>query len=386
MRVLVTGGAGYIGRHVVCQLFQAGHTAEILDNFRNASMADVHELEELLQTALRVHAVDIVHDKTTLERVIQIGAFDAVVHLAALKSVPESFRDPVAYYQVNVAGTLNLTDAMERAGCRRLIFSSSACVYGHQDTARQPLRETLWPGQCTPTSPYSLSKDLAERLLRGLPKPWSVCALRYFNPLGAHPSGRLGDRGQGNVMAKILACADTRTPFVIHGDDYNTEDGTCIRDYVHVQDVAQAHVEALERTPRPWNGSVNIGLGRGCSVRNLVRAMQEAIGGAAALRVTVGPRREGDAPVLIADTACMREQYPGWAPRYRLRDMCAHAWAAHLRRGRDAAAAALPIQPQSGGGGTPEHAVHDVRGGDATRVGQVVHDAQLQGDGKKVRL
>ena len=232
MRVLVTGGAGYIGRHVVCQLFQAGHTPEILDNFRNASMADVHELEELLQTALRVHAVDIVHDKTTLERVLRMGSFDAVVHLAALKSVPDSFRDPLAYYQVNVAGTLHLADAMERAGCRRLIFSSSACVYGHQDAAQQPLRETLWPAACSPTSPYSLSKDLAERLLRGLPQPWSVCALRYFNPLGAHPSGRLGDRGQGNVMAKLLACIDTNTPFVVHGDDYKTEDGTCIRDPV----------------------------------------------------------------------------------------------------------------------------------------------------------
>ena len=381
MRVLVTGGAGYIGRHVVCQLFQAGHTPEILDNFRNASMADVHELEELLQTALRVHAVDIVHDKTTLERVLRMGSFDAVVHLAALKSVPDSFRDPLAYYQVNVAGTLHLADAMERAGCRRLIFSSSACVYGHQDAAQQPLRETLWPAACSPTSPYSLSKDLAERLLRGLPQPWSVCALRYFNPLGAHPSGRLGDRGQGNVMAKLLACIDTNTPFVVHGNDYKTEDGTCIRDFIHVQDVAQAHVEALERTPRPWNGAVNVGLGRGCSVRRLVEAMREATG--RPLPCAVGPRREGDAAVSTADTACMREQYPGWAPRYRLRDMCRHAWAAHLRR---RAADEDESNDVPSGGGAPEHAVHDVGSGDAPRVGQVVHDAQLQGDGKKVRL
>ena len=376
MHVLVTGGAGYIGRHVVCQLFQAGHTVEILDNFHNASMSDVHELEELLQTALRVHAVDIVYDIHTLRRVLRNGDFDAVVHLAALKSVPASFQDPLAYHQVNVAGTLNLTDAMDRAGCCRIVFSSSACVYGTQeadpDNRQQPLEEALWPRKCTPLSPYSLSKDLAERLLRGLPQHWTVCALRYFNPLGAHPSGRLGDRGKDNVMGKILECVETHTPFVVHGDDYNTEDGTCVRDYIHVQDVARAHVEALEKTPLSWKGAVNVGLGRGCSVLRLIQTMQEAAG--RSLPVSIGPRRHGDAPVSIAATDYICRMYPGWSPVYGLRDMCRHAWAAHLRRTSNSSGAA------------PDDAVHDVRRGDAPRVREVVHDAHLQGDSKKVAL
>ena len=330
MRVLVTGGAGYVGRHVALELFQAGHTPELLDNLQNAGPEHVRELEELLQEPVRLHLIDIVEDRAALRRLFRHTAFDAVVHLAALKSVPESFQSPVAYYQTNVAGTLNVLEAMAQGGCRKLIFSSSACVYGTASGGGAPLlEEALWPGRCTPSSPYSLSKDVAERLLRGLPEDVAVCSLRYFNPLGAHPSGRLGDAGGANVMAHLLAATENSQPFAVHGTNYNTVDGTCIRDYVHVSDVARAHVCVLEQLRPRHKESLNVGLGKGTSVRQLVRAMEGATG--RPMAVADGPRRKGDTPVSVADPSALVQGY-GWEPRYNISDMCRHAVAAHRLR------------------------------------------------------
>ena len=332
MRVLVTGGAGYVGRHVALELFQAGHTPELLDNLQNAGAEHVRELEELLQAPVRLHLIDIVEDRAALRRLFRHTAFDAVVHLAALKSVPESFQSPLAYYQTNVAGTLNVLEAMAHGGCRKLIFSSSACVYGAASGGGAPLlAEALWPARRAPSSPYSLSKDVAERLLRGLPEDVAVCSLRCFNPLGAHPSGRLGDAGGANVMAHLLEAIDRGRPFTVHGTNYNTVDGTCIRDYVHVSDVARAHVCVLEQLRPRQKESLNVGLGKGTSVRQLVRAMEAAAGGGPRVAVVDGPRRKGDASVSVADPSALMHGY-GWEPRYTVDDMCRHAVAAHRLR------------------------------------------------------
>ena len=325
MRVLVTGGAGYIGRHVVLELFQAGHTPEILDNMEKSCIRDITELEELLQVPVRMHLIDVVNDKSSLIRLFQQTSFDAVVHLAALKSVPESFDIPIEYYQTNVTGTLNVLEAMARSSCRKMIFSSSACVYGTASEGSALLEEDLWPGLYAPSSPYSLSKDLAERLLYGLPEDFSVCSLRYFNPLGAHPSGRLGDAGGANVMSHLLAAANGRKPFTVHGEDYDTLDGTCIRDYVHVSDVARAHVCVLEKIRPRWKESLNVGLGRGTSVRQLLRAMEAATG--KYIETVKGPRRKGDVSSSVADSAALVRKYE-WKALYSLEDMCRHAWAA----------------------------------------------------------
>ena len=328
MRVLVTGGAGYIGRHVVLELHQAGHTPEILDHLGQSRAEDVAELEELLQAPVRFHHIDIVNDKSSLLRLFRHTAFDAVVHLAALKSVPESFERPLDYYQANVAGTLNVAEAMAQSACRRIIFSSSACVYGAQAGAA-PLAETLWPGKCAPSSPYSLSKDLAERVLLGLPADFSACSLRYFNPLGAHPSGRLGDTGGGNVIAFLLQALRERQPFTIHGTDYSTRDGTCIRDYIHVHDVARAHVCVMEQMEPGRKQSLNVGLGKGTSVLELLDTMREVAG--IPIHAKKGARRKGDAASSVAHADAIRHKY-GWSARYTVRDMCRHAWAAARAR------------------------------------------------------
>ena len=265
--------------------------------------------------------------KSSLVRLFQSTAFDAVVHLAALKSVPESFENPLHYYQTNVTGTLNVVEAMAQSRCRRLIFSSSACVYGEQ-TGTAPLAENLWPGRCAPSSPYSLSKDLAERLLLGLPNDFAVCSLRYFNPLGAHPSGRLGDTGKGNVMAFLLGALREGQPFTVHGTDYNTRDGSCVRDYVHVSDVARAHVCVMEHMRAGHKQSLNVGLGRGASVLELLGAMEDAAGRKCAVRR--GARRKGDAASTVARADSIGEKY-GWSPKYDLKDMCRHAWVAACR-------------------------------------------------------
>lgn len=322
MKVLVTGGAGYIGRHVALALLEAGHTVHLLDNLATSSLAQVRTLEELVQAPVPLHLLDLAEDVASLRRLLAHQGYDGVVHLAALKSVPESLANPLQYYHVNLTGTLNLLYAMEAAGCRRLVFSSSATVYG-PGAGRH---EQDWPHNRSPTSPYGLTKDVAERVIRGLPDPWAVTSLRYFNPLGAHPSGRLGDPGSANVMGALLRAARDGAPFTVHGTAYETPDGTCIRDYVHVMDVAAAHVVALERAQ--GKQSLNVGTGRGTSVRELVAAMVEVSG--QELDVREGPARAGDVAISTAATGRIAEAY-GWQATRSLADMCRSAWQASLQ-------------------------------------------------------
>lgn len=322
MKVLVTGGAGYIGRHVALALLEAGHTVHLLDNLATSSLAQVRELEELVQAPVPLHLLDLAEDVASLRRLLVHQAYDGVVHLAALKSVPESLADPLQYYHVNLTGTLNLLYAMEDADCRRLVFSSSATVYG-PGAGRH---ENDWPHNRSPTSPYGLTKDVAERVIRGLPEPWAVTSLRYFNPLGAHPSGRLGDSGGANVMGPLLRAARDGAPFTVHGTTYDTPDGTCIRDYVHVMDVAAAHVLAVERAQGLQ--SLNVGTGRGTSVRELLATMAKVSG--QELDVREGPARAGDVAISTAATGRIAEAY-GWQATRSLGDMCHSAWQASLQ-------------------------------------------------------
>jgi len=253
MKILVTGGAGYIGSHAVCELLEAGHRVVALDNLANSSRESLRRVEALTGYAVPFIEADI-RDRATIEGALTDQGFDAVMHFAGLKAVGESTQKPIAYYENNIAGTLSLIQAMAAAGVRRMIFSSSATVYG--DPQSVPIAETAPVG--APANPYGYSKLMIEQILRDLAAAdsrWSVALLRYFNPVGAHPSGQIGEDPQGipnNLVPYITQVAvGRREALSIYGDDYPTRDGTGVRDYIHVVDLARGHVRALEYLAKP---------------------------------------------------------------------------------------------------------------------------------------
>ena len=328
MKVLVTGGAGYIGSHTVLELLAAGHAPGVLDNFSNASPRAMSGLATLANHDIPWIEADI-RDADHLDAVFEDGDFDAVMHFAALKAVGESVADPLRYYANNVSGTACLLERMAAHGVKTLVFSSSATVYRVDREADHAPRTEDSP--IGPESPYARSKRIVEELLRDVcaaDPAWRVSVLRYFNAVGAHPSGEIGEDPTG-VPRNLLPCiaqvaVGRRELLEVFGDDYPTRDGTCVRDYLHVVDLARAHIRAVDYLARtPGYAVHNVGTGRGHTVFEALRAFERASGRSIPHRVVA--RRPGDVPVYVADPERARKEL-GWTAEWDLDRMCADLW------------------------------------------------------------
>lgn len=330
--VLVTGGAGYIGSHVVVDLIASGHVPVVIDDFSNSDPSVFDRIRELADADVEWVRGDIT-DAAALHDVFESHDIDAVLHFAGRKAVGESCEKPELYFDVNVGGTAALLAAMNDHGVREMIFSSSCSVYG--EAGGGPLTEESPTG---PTNPYAWSKLTCESMLEQVAQRregFGAVSLRYFNPIGAHPSALLGEDGRENspnIMPRLLEMASgDRDHLTVLGDDYPTRDGSCIRDYLHVIDVARAHVQALDLVSEPGHRVINLGTGVGTTVFELARAMSEASGNEVA--TVVGDRRPGDVSELVADPSLARRVL-GWSAEYDVADMCADAWRHHLARAR----------------------------------------------------
>lgn len=331
MKILVTGGAGYIGSHTQVELLQAGHEVVCLDNLSNSSPRVQERVEELTGGRVPFYRADV-RDRAALEQVFSEHRFDCVIHFAGLKAVGESVGKPWEYYENNVGGTLTLTDVMRRSGCKSIIFSSSATIYG--DPAEIPITEDCPKGRCT--NPYGWTKWMQEEILQDLctadlkngdKDPWRVVILRYFNPIGAHPSGLLGEDPSGvpnNLMPYITQVAVGKLEKLhVFGNDYETPDGTGVRDYIHVIDLARGHAAALQALRAGGVEVFNLGTGRGYSVLELVAAFEAASG--VKIPYVIDPRRPGDIAVCYADPK-KAERVLGWRAERDLGDMCRDSW------------------------------------------------------------
>ncbi len=325
MRILLCGGAGYIGAHTFVELKARGHEVVIADNFSNSKRGALGRLQAITGTAVECHEVDI-RDALALEALFAARQFDAVVHFAAWKAVGESCEKPLDYFENNISGTIQLLQVMKRHGVHRLVFSSSATVYG--DPATVPVREDA-PLQVT--NPYGRTKLVMEELIGDLCRSdpgFLACNLRYFNPVGAHPSGLIGEDPSGipnNLMPFVCQVAVGRREYLqVFGADYPTVDGTGVRDYIHVVDLARAHADALDFLVREERSlTVNLGTGSGISVLQLVEAFAKASGREIPCRIVA--RRAGDVAEVYADPALANELL-GWKAELGLEAMCQDAW------------------------------------------------------------
>ncbi len=325
MKVLVTGGAGYIGSHTCVELLEGGHEIVVVDNLSNSKEESLRRVQNIAGKALTFFKVDLL-DKAALANVFQKFAFDAVVHFAGLKAVGESVDIPLRYYHNNITGTLILCEVMDEHSVKNIVFSSSATVYG--DPASVPITEDFPVG---PTNPYGWTKLFIEQILRDLyiaDNAWNVALLRYFNPVGAHPSGIIGEDPSGipnNLLPSVAqATVGKISELKIFGNDYPTPDGTGIRDYIHVIDLAQGHLKALDKlAANPGVLTYNLGTGRGYSVLEVVSAFERAAGKKVPYRI-VG-RRPGDIAECYADPS-KAERELGWRAERAIDEMCADAW------------------------------------------------------------
>ncbi|MDX5475277.1 MAG: UDP-glucose 4-epimerase GalE [Bacillaceae bacterium] len=325
MAILVTGGAGYIGSHTCVELLEAGYNIVVFDNLSNSKTESLKRVKEITGKDFTFVEGDIM-DKVALERAFKENSIESVIHFAGLKAVGESVEKPLYYYHNNVTGTVNLCEVMAKFGVKNLVFSSSATVYGMPDSV--PISEEF---PLSATNPYGRSKLMIEDILRDLyvsDSEWSISLLRYFNPIGAHESGRIGEDPNGipnNLMPFITQVAVGKLPQLqVFGDDYDTVDGTGVRDYIHVVDLAKGHLKALEKVAGTTGvAAYNLGTGKGYSVLEMVKAFEEASGCDVPYRVVA--RRPGDIAECYADPKKSKEEL-GWTAEKGLAEMCRDSW------------------------------------------------------------
>ncbi len=327
MAILVTGGAGFIGSHTCVELLNAGYEIVVVDNYYNANPKSLERVKELTGKDFKSYECDI-RDSEGMDKIFKENKIDAVIHFAGLKAVGESCQKPIEYYDNNIGGTLKLCDVMRNNGCKNIVFSSSATVYGMKNVS--PLKETMKTGGTT--NPYGTTKYMIEIILEDIYKSdneWNVTLLRYFNPIGAHESGRIGENPSGipnNLMPYITQVAIGKRPFLsVYGNDYDTPDGTCIRDYIHVVDLADGHVKAVNNILDGKKGVqiFNLGTGKGYSVLDIVKAFSKAYG--KELPYKIASRRPGDLAVCFSDPSKAKEVL-GWEAKRGIDDMCRDSW------------------------------------------------------------
>ena len=326
MSILVTGGAGFIGSHTVVELQNAGYDVVVLDNLSNSSEKSLERVSLITGKPVTFYKADIL-DREALEEIFAKEDLTACIHFAGLKAVGESVAKPWEYYENNIAGTLTLVDVMRKHNCKNIIFSSSATVYG--DPAIIPITEECPKGVCT--NPYGWTKSMLEQILSDMQKAdpeWNVIILRYFNPIGAHKSGTIGENPNGipnNLMPYITQVAVGKRPELgVFGNDYDTHDGTGVRDYIHVVDLALGHVKAYEKIlQNPGLGIYNLGTGTGYSVLDVVKNFEAATG--VKVPYAIKDRRPGDIAACYADAAKAKEEL-GWEAQYGIKEMCEDSW------------------------------------------------------------
>ena len=326
MKILVTGGAGFIGTHTLIELHHAGHETVVVDNLCNSNRKSLARVAQIIGKEIPFYEVDI-RDREGLNKVMEAHQFDACIHFAGLKAVGESVEKPLEYYENNISGTLTLLDVMRKHNCKNIIFSSSATVYG--DPAIIPITEECPKGRCT--NPYGQTKSMLEEIMMDIQKSdkeWNVVLLRYFNPIGAHPSGLIGENPNGipnNLMPYVTQVAvGKRTELGVFGNDYDTPDGTGVRDYIHVVDLAKGHVAALQAIEKNCGlGIYNLGTGHGYSVLDLVKAFIRVNG--VDIPYSIKPRRAGDIATCYSNPA-KAEKELGWKAQFGLEEMCRDAW------------------------------------------------------------
>ena len=326
MSILVTGGAGYIGSHTVIELLNAGYEVVVLDNLVNSSKESLKRVEEITGKKVTFYEGDIA-DRELLKKMFEAENIDSCIHFAGLKAVGESVAKPWEYYENNIAGTLTLVDVMRKHNVKNIIFSSSATVYG--DPAMIPITEECPKGQCT--NPYGWTKSMLEQILTDIQKAdpeWNVVLLRYFNPIGAHKSGTIGENPNGipnNLMPYITQVAVGKLKELgVFGNDYDTPDGTGVRDYIHVVDLAKGHVKAMKKLEAKEGVSIyNLGTGVGYSVLDVLHAYEKACG--KTLKYEIQPRRDGDIATCYSDCTKAKEEL-GWVAEKGIEEMCADSW------------------------------------------------------------
>ncbi|MBB5182852.1 UDP-glucose 4-epimerase GalE [Catenisphaera adipataccumulans] len=326
MKILVTGGAGYIGSHTCVELLKAGYEVVIVDNLYNSNKKAVSRIQEITGKNVSFYDLDILN-KDGLSQVFQREKIDAVIHFAGLKAVGESVHKPIEYYHTNIEGTLTLVQVMKENGVKNIVFSSSATVYG--DPAQIPITEECPKGTCT--NPYGWTKWMNEQILTDLntaDPTWNAMLLRYFNPIGAHESGLIGEDPKGipnNLLPYVAQVAIGKLKRVgVFGNDYDTPDGTGVRDYIHVVDLALGHVAALKKMQESGGVQIyNLGTGKGYSVLDVIHAFEKACGHPIPYEIL--PRRDGDIATCYSD--CTKaEKELGWTAKYDLDEMCASSW------------------------------------------------------------
>lgn len=324
--ILVTGGAGYIGSHTLIELHNAGYDFVVVDNLVNSQKESLNRVSKIIGKEITFYEVDI-RDAVALERVMLYHKFDACIHFAGLKAVGESVEKPLEYYDNNMTGTFVLLNQLRKYGCKNLIFSSSATVYGNPQFV--PITEECPKGQCT--NPYGQTKSMLEEVLKDVQKAdgeWNIVLLRYFNPIGAHESGTIGENPNGipnNLMPYITQVAVGKRPYLgVFGDDYDTPDGTGVRDFIHVVDLAKGHVCALNAIERKCGLVIyNLGTGQGYSVLDVVKAFERVNG--VEVPYQIMPRRAGDIATCYSNPAKAKNEL-GWEAQFGIDEMCRDSW------------------------------------------------------------